>query len=249
MGAALDGEAAGQKALRFEPLFDAGLHRVPDVIEEVPDALPFNLGDVFPKAQVVFHAKRFDVGKRRVGVDVLRGGGGLALHLDGAAAHAHHAPAVKGNPLFERGQIHRVRMGQLLRLFIQDNGDGKGRKGLVQNAVGSMSLAGLGQRSIECHQKGVCFRVGGEKAPRRAVGPHGVGAGRAAARFIELGERLHGVSSCCPPIVEKAHGGYCICRAFVHSDGGWRHNHWVIIPRKQEKENNQKRRFQAGRIG
>ena len=186
---ALQVQAAGQFALRVQPLADGLLHALPYAVQKRHDPVALFLTDVLGNAYVVFGTVGLDFIVGVKAVDGRGGAVGFALDSDLAAAHAEHAQFSERLSVPERIEVHRVRMrrfGRLVKYNFRFGGQGH-----FQDAVGAVAPARLGERAVQDDPEAVGGRVALGKEPGGALRRDGVRAGRAAAHVVKLTQRLH----------------------------------------------------------
>ena len=196
LGLALHVQPAGQRAAVGQALLNGRAHGVPDLEEKVPDLRALVLLHIVADAQVVGLAVVGDFGEGLFPVDLGSFQLGAALDADVAAADAHHAHEARALAAAESLQLHGVGVGEgQRRVVVPDDFGGNGREGVQQHPVGAVAAPGERQRAVQRCHKAVGLGMLGFEQPGGLFRPHGVGAGRPLADFVDVANGFHGCRS------------------------------------------------------
>ena len=188
LGFALYAQPAPQHPFGVKPGIDRRLHLLPHVHQVIPDFRPFAFLHELPEAQVPLLAVGPDLGKGAQGIDILGGGGGLALDFNLSTAHAVHPPASQAFPTPESLQVHGVGVPQLSGLRMENHTGVIGGKGVFDCDVSQMAPACFGQGAIERNLKAVRLGEGLPEPGGGRGGSHGVGAGGPSPNAVQFSQ-------------------------------------------------------------
>ena len=192
LGFALYVKAAGQDSVGVQAKLDGALHCPPDLLQEVPDFRALVELHIFTQRDIAPGTELLDFSKGIFRVYFVLNGRILAVDENIAAADGGH-PHFSQLFLTAIGdKIQRVGVGELLRGVVTELHLGMGlAQNLIEHTVGTVTAACLAERFVELHAIAVRIGVSFQKQSGGTLRPHGVGAGRPLADFINVTDRFH----------------------------------------------------------
>ena len=112
-------------------------------------------------------------------------------NADVTAADGFHPQLCQLTAVLQGNEIQGVGMGIWQLLLGKNDFSGQGSQCLPQHPIGAVTDAGLAQRTIENHPKGICLRVLRPEQLCRPLRSHGVGGAGAFTDFINLTNGFH----------------------------------------------------------
>ena len=222
LGLSLHTQSAGQGARVGQSFSYGGAHGLPHIAEESGKIRALTGEYVIGEADALRFAPPGNGGEIVFGIDLLcRRCGGIPLEADLAAADGQYPCPGDLTAVPIGDQIHGVGMGQGNIVVDKADVGGNGRKSFSERPVRAVTLAGLGQGSVQDHLHAVRRGIFLPKPLGGKDRAHGVGAGGAAADFIDTSDGAHNVLPMILYIVMRFIG---LC---VHYSIPPRENQWM----------------------